>query len=182
MKRRLFNFATGLSLVLSIAAAAAWATSYGRAPDWRLLAVAHTADLVRVGSGHRMARFTTAAGWSKARHHGFWDAGWVLSRAGRLTVLGQAVDYDGTLRRIDASPPSLTVYPPGEGGAHAVVFGDLPASSPGATRLGFGWHSDARMVSGVSARAWMVTVPYWLIVLLAWAIPLRRLRAARRAG
>ncbi len=36
MKRWLFNLAAALSLLLSIAAAAAWATSYAQPAGWRL--------------------------------------------------------------------------------------------------------------------------------------------------
>src|SRR5687768_18290906 len=105
MKRWLFNLAAALSLLLSVAAVAAWAMSYAR-PGWRLIGTAHSADLTRVDSGRRTVLFTTTANWSKAAHHGFWDAGWALSQSGRLTVLAQTVDYDGTLRRVYASPPS----------------------------------------------------------------------------
>ncbi len=114
MKRWLFNLAAALTLLLSLAAAAAWAMSYARPPGWRLLGVAHSADLARVNRGGPAVLFTTAANWSKVPHHGFWDAWWALSRSGRLTLLAQVVDYEGTLRRVYASPPSLIVDLPGE--------------------------------------------------------------------
>jgi hypothetical protein len=114
MKRRLFTLAAALSLLLSLAAAAAWAMSYARPSGWRLIATAHSADLTRVNSGRRTALFTTTPNWSKAPHHGFWDAGWVNSQSGRLTLLAQTIDYDGTLRRVYASPPSLIVDPPAQ--------------------------------------------------------------------
>ena len=187
MRRWLFNLAAALSLLLSIAAAAAWATSYARAPGWRLIATAHSADLARVDRGRRSAHFTTAANWSTSPHHGFWDAWWALSRSGRLTLLAQVVDYDGTLRRIYASPPSLVVDLPGEARAQAVVFGRMPDAGPGTTWPGFAVRSDARVVDDgdgiggpVSVRAWMVTSPYWFIVLLGAPLPLLWLRVARR--
>ena len=186
MKRWLFNLAAALSLLLSLAAAAAWAMSYARPPGWRLIATAHSADLTRVDSGRRTALFTTTPNWSKEAHHGFWDAWWALSRAGRLTLLAQVIDYDGTLRRVYASPPSLTVDPPGQAGAQAVVFARMPDSEPWTSRLGFALHADARLVDDsdgggpVGARAWMVTVPYWFIVLLGLPMPLLWRRATRR--
>ena len=189
MKLWLFSLAAALSLLLSLAAAAAWAMSYARTPGWRLIAIAHSADLTRVNRGRRTVLFTTAPNWSKAPHYGFWDAWWALSQSGRLTLLAQNVDYDGTLRRVYASPPSLIVDLPGQARQQAVVFGRMPDSRPWASRLGFASHSDAQVVDDsdgvggpVSARARMVTLPYWFIVVLGVPMPLLWLRVTRRRG
>lgn len=187
MKRRLFSLAAALSLLLSLAAAAAWTTSHARPTGWRLVATAHSADLTRADRGRRTALFTTTANWSKAPHHGFWDAWWALSQSGRLTLLAQVIDYDGTLRRVHASPPSVVVDLPGDTRAQAVVFGRAADSGLVSRRSGFALRSDAQLaddgdgVGGpVSVRAWMLTVPYWFIVLLGAPVPLLWLRVTRR--
>ena len=184
MKRWLFNLATAVSLLLSIAAAAAWAMSYARAPVWRLIGTAHSADLTRVNSELHTVLFTTTANWSKATNHGFWDAWWALSQSGRLSLLAQVIDYEGTLCRVYASPPSLIVDLPDQARAQIVVFGSMPNAGHWANRLGFALNSDAQPVDNVgvpiNARAWMMTLPYWFIVLVGLPIPLLWRRVTRR--
>jgi hypothetical protein len=187
MKRWLFNLAAAFSLLLSLAATAAWAMSYAQSSGWRLIGIAHSADLTPVNRGPSTALFTTATNASDAAAHGFWDAVWALSESGRLTLLAQAIDYEGTLRRVHALPPSLIVDLPAQARAQAVVFGRVPDAGPWARRLGFAWHSDAQVVDDedgvggpVSARARIVTLPYWFIVLFGLPLPLLRMQVARR--
>ena len=185
MKRWLFNLVAAFSLLLSLAASAAWAVSYARPHGWRLIATAHSADLTRRNSDRHTVLFTTAASWSNAPHYGFWDAWWALSQSGRLTLLAQVVDYEGTLRRVYASPPSLIVDLPGQARPLAMLFARTPNSTPSASRLGFALDSDAQSagdgVGGTArARAWMLTLPYWFVVLLGLPMPLQWLRVIRR--
>ena len=109
----MFNLSAALSLLLLHGAVAGWATSYARPSGWRLIATAHSDDLTRSNSEPGSALFTTTPGWSKSPNHGFWDAWWARSESGRLTLLTQVIDYEGTLSRVYATPPSLTVDPPG---------------------------------------------------------------------
>lgn len=183
MKRWLFHVTAALSLLLSLTAAAAWAVSYARPLEWHLLGIAHSADLTRVDLGRRTVVVMMPVSSSDAPGHGFWDAAWVLSRSGRLTVVAQTIDYDGKLRRVYASPPSLIVDVPGPARARVVAFRQVPDSRPWPRRLGFAWDVDAQQAVGdgvggpVSVRVRMIMSPFWSIVLLGLPLPLLWLRA-----
>lgn len=190
MKRWSFAFAAALSLLLAFAAAAAWPLSHARPLDWHLVGLAHSADLAKVNVGRRAAVMAPVRG-SGVPRFGFWDALWVRSRSGRLSLVAQAADYAGPLRAVYASPPSLVVDLEGPARARAVALGQMPDSRPMARRLGFAWHSDAQQardadVGGgggghASVRARMLAVPHWSIVLLGLPLPLLWLRVRRRS-
>src|SRR5688500_12696300 len=172
MKRWLFNLVAAVSLLLSLAAAAAWAMSYARLLDWHLLGIAHSADLTRVDLDRRTVVVMVPVNGPSTPRYGYWDALWARSQSGRLTLLAQNVDYDDRkLRGVSASPPSLIVDLSGPARAQAVAFGRMPDSRPRARRLGFAWDADAQQAGGdrdgvggpVSVRARMIMLPYWCI-------------------
>lgn len=191
MKRWLFNLAAALSLLLSLAAAAAWAMSHARPLDWHLLGTAHSADLARVNPSRRTIVVMMPVDGSRVPRYGFWDALWARSQSGRLSLVAQAADYGGSLRAVYASPPSLVIDLPGPTRARAVAFGRMPDSRPRARRLGFAWDADAQQavddgdgVGGgghVSVRVRMIMLPFWSIVLLGLPLPLLWLRVDRRS-
>jgi hypothetical protein len=188
VKRWWFHSAAVLSLLLSIAAAAAWAMSHARPGDWHLLAIAHSADLRRVHPERRTVVLMMPARSPSASPYGYWDAWWALSRSGRLTLVAQVVDYEGRLGRVYASPPSLLVELPGPARARAVAFGRVPESHPWARRLGFAWDADVQQVDDrdraggpVLVRVWRIMTPWWFLVLPGLPLPLLWLRARRRS-
>lgn len=189
MKRWLFNLVAAVSLLLLLAAVAAWAMSYARPLDWHLLGTAHSSDLTRVNLNRRTVVFMTHVNGANVSRHGYWDALWAQSQSGRLSLVAHAVDYGGNLRAVYASPPSLTVELSGPARARAVAFGRMPDSRPWARRLGFAWDADVQQAvddrdgagGPASVRARMITLPYWSIVLLGLPLPLLWLRVNRRS-
>jgi hypothetical protein len=166
----------------SFTAAAAWAMSYARPLEWHLLGTAHSADLTRVRADSPTAVSMVAVNERNAPRFGFWDGWWVRSRSGRLTLVAHTIDYDGGLRGVDSSPPSLIVDLAGPGRARVVAFARMPDSASLVRRLGFAWDADAHDRDGVggpvSVRARMLTVPYWFLVLAG--LPLSLLWMTRR--
>ena len=190
MKRWLFNLVAAVSLLLSLTAAAGWAMSYARPLDWHLLGIAHSADLTRVNLDRPTVVFMMPVNGADASRYGYWDALWMRSQSGSLSLVAQAADYGGNLRGVYASPPSLTVELSGPARTRVVAFGRMPESRPWARWLGFAWDADAQQAvdegdgSGgapVSVRARMVMLPYWFIVLLSLPLPLLWLRINRRS-
>jgi len=189
VKRGLVGPAGAVALLLWLTAAAAWAMSYLRPLDWHLLGIAHSGDLTRVDLDRRAGVAMTPVRGSKVPRHGYWDALWVRSRSGTLSLVAQAADYGGNLRAVHASPPSLIVDLSDPARTRVVAFGRAPTSRPWARGLGFTWDADAQealdpgdgVVEPVTVRARMITLPYWFIALLGLPLPLRWLRADRRS-
>ena len=187
MKRSL-NLIAAVSLLLSVTAAVAWAMSYARPLDWHLLGIAHSADLTRVNFDGRPVVFMRPVNASSVSRYGYWDAWWARSRSGRMTLVAHNIDYEGSLRAVYASPPSLIVDLPGPTRARAVAFGRMPETRGWAHRLGFAWHRDAQQAvddrrgpgEPVSVRAQMITLPYWCIVAFGLPLSLLWLRVNRR--
>ena len=120
---------------------------------------------------------------ASVQRYGYWDGLWARSESGRLTLVAHAVDYDGNLRGVYASPPSLTAELAGSTQTRAVAFGRLPESRSPARRLGFAWDADQQAVTNreainghVSVRARIVKLPYWSIVLPPLSLALLCLR------
>ena len=185
MKRWLFNVAAALPLLLSLAAAAAWAMSHARPLDWRLVVIAHSTDLVRVDDRRAGVAMMPVDG-SDVPPYGYWDALWARSQAGRLSLVAHAVDYGGNLRALHAAPPSLVVDLPGPAHARVVAFARMPDTRPWARRLGFAWDADAQEAgeaggdgAHVSVRARMIMLPYWFIALLGLPLAVVWLRDRR---
>jgi hypothetical protein len=184
MKRLLFHLIAALSLLLSLTAAAAWAASYAWPLDWHLLGVAHSADLTRASSNQRTVVFMGTVNGSNLASHGYWDALWVRSHAGSVTLVAHAIDYEGSLHRISASPPSLVVDLSGATPASVVV--GIPESRGWSGRLGFAWHHDAEQSvddqKSASLHARLITMPYWFVGALSLTPFLLWLRIRGSAG
>jgi hypothetical protein len=191
MKRSLATVATVISALISVMAGAAWAISYAWPLDWHLAGIAHSGDLTRVNQGRGAAVTMMPVDGSKAARYGYWDAWWIRSQGGRLTLVAHAIDYEGSLTELYASPPSVVVEVAGPARARAMAFHHIPPSRPWAHRLGFMWDLDAHDAidpvsrGAVSVRARMIGSPYWPVVLFTlspWLIWRRVNRRSRRRG
>jgi hypothetical protein len=159
MTRRLLNLLTALSLLLCVAAPAMWLRSY------------------RVRENVIWSVRARSADW---RYWEMTDAG-LATRPGML-LLGRVSEWAGSAAE---TPPTWRRARARYNGGGTMVGAEVTPS-----RLGFGWASGASPPSAAPRRPgrrfWLVSLPWWSLLLAASAPPLYRLlptlgRLTRRA-
>jgi hypothetical protein len=158
MKRRLFNIATTVSLVLCVATAALWLLSYRTSLSW-------TADWVKQGSGsHSLRTFA------------------LTCESGQCLIGGIYHHSEGprdvaTNRTFNHSWSSRSPRPPAQ---------LWPRDPMGYSVLGFGWKFRPQSRRGVGSVVglWGVMVPCWFAAVVFAVLPAnwgtRRIKSWRR--
>jgi hypothetical protein len=154
MRRKLFNFAAAVSLMLCVAAGAIWVRSYLPRPQARMVSF----------DGARGRVFRAVPLFARPERSAF-----VGSARGRLLLVQQSAAthagaVDASHCGVFGSPGSVVVYSP-------------PHVVQGTGFLGFGRASQAFPWGGAAS---VFAIPLWAVVAVTLALPLSALRRRLR--
>jgi hypothetical protein len=191
LRRLLFNLLALGSLVLVLLAGLAWGLSYGRPLDWYALRTEHHPSWLpgETSDGRRPAGII-ARKTDPSLPQGYWRAWWLRSLDGRITLLHQDAGVGALGGALTDPPTRLYVLGYVASGSlqrqqrgnmeslAAFVIVREPAVQPfhWYERWGFSWvrttSTRPNAIPGVYARAWAVTIPHWLLIVLGLPLPL----------